>query len=135
MWKNEESETGQSLWYIYKFIKELRLSHFIDSKQLRFIENIGFYISDLVVYKIVVAVNPLTLKKSSKYNLPQQFNIHNDDFEHVKIKEPFKDTSKGKYILMYDLYKNEINVCQGEEELRFKSWMVSFEDYVLFFHI
>ena len=100
---------------IYEFIKELRLSHFIDSKQLRFIENIGFYIIDLVVYKIVVAVNPLTLKKSSKYNLPQQFNIHNDDFEHVKIKEPFKDTSKGKYILMYDLYKNEINVCQGEE--------------------
>ena len=34
---------------IYEFIKELRLSHFIDSKQLRFIENIGFYISDLVV--------------------------------------------------------------------------------------
>ena len=73
------------------------------------------------MYKIVVAVNPLKLKKSSKYNLPRQFNIHNDDFEHVKIKEPFKDTSKGKYILMYDLNKNEINVCQGEEELRFKS--------------
>ena len=100
---------------IYEFIQKLRLSHFIDSKQLRFIEFISFYINDLEVYKILVAVNPLTLKKSSKYSLPQQFNIHHDDFEHVKIKEPFKNTSKGKYILMYDLSKNEINVCQGEE--------------------
>ena len=96
---------------IYDFIKELRLSHFIDSKQLRFIENIGFYINDLVVYKIVVAVNPKTLKKSSKYNLPQQYNVHH--IKPVKIKEPFKNTSKGKYILMYD--KNEIFVCQGED--------------------
>ena len=103
----------EPVYDIYDFIKELRLSHFIDSKQLRFIENIGFYINDLIVYKIVVAVNPKILKKSSKYNLPQQYNVHHDDFKHVKIKEPFKNTSKGKYILMYN--KNEIFVCQGED--------------------
>ena len=49
-----------------------------------------------MVYKIAVVVNPLTLKKSSKYQLPQHYNFHYDDFEHVKIKEPFKDTSKGE---------------------------------------
>ena len=100
---------------IYEFIQKLRLSHFIDSKQLRFIQRIGFYINDLVVYKIAVVVNLLTLKKSSKYQLPQHYNFHYDDFEHVKIKEPFKDTSKGRYILMYEVPKNEIYVCQGED--------------------
>lgn len=58
-----------------------------------------------MVYKIAVVVNPLTLKKSSKYQLPQHYNFHYDDFEHVKIKEPFKDTSKGRYILMYEVPK------------------------------
>ena len=52
--ENRCSKPGKA-FDIYEFIKKLRLSHFIDSKQLRFIENIGFYISDLVVYKIVVA--------------------------------------------------------------------------------
>lgn len=53
---------------IYEFIQKLRLSHFIDSKQLRFIQRIGFYINDLVVYKIAVVVNPLTLKNRRNIN-------------------------------------------------------------------
>ena len=96
---------------IYDFIKELRLKHFIDSKQLRFIEFISFYIDDLMIYKILVAVNPKTLNKSKKYNLPQQYNVHY--IKPVKIKEPIENTSKGKYILIYDL--KEITVCKGEE--------------------
>lgn len=115
-WNNKNNliyccKNDRYLWIYPK----LRLSHFIDSKQLRFIQRIGFYINDLVVYKIAVVVNPLTLKKSSKYQLPQHYNFHYDDFEHVKIKEPFKDTSKGRYILMYEVPKNEIYVCQGED--------------------
>lgn len=101
--------------YIYDFIKDLRLNGLFTSKQLRFIEHIGIYINDLTVYKIVVVANPCSLKRSSKYGLPQQFNIHENDFKHIKISEPFDNTSKGKYILMYKPYNNDINVCQGED--------------------
>ena len=53
---------------IYEFIQKLRLSHFIDSKQLRFIQRIGFYINDLVVYFEVYRHIILKLELNSLYS-------------------------------------------------------------------
>ena len=72
--KKRNYVSGEAL-DIYEFIQKLRLSHFIDSKQLRFIQRIGFYINDLVVYKIAVVVNPLTLNTIVKFHILKLVNF------------------------------------------------------------
>ena len=52
---------------IFDFIKQLQLKKLFTISQYRFIENIFFYINDLVVYKFVISVNPKMLKKAKKF--------------------------------------------------------------------
>lgn len=99
---------------IFDFIKQLQLKGLFTISQYRFIENIFFYINDLVVYKFVISVNPKMLKKAKKYGLNQQYIIHINDFEHVKIKPPLQNINKGRYILMYNPNINEITITEGE---------------------
>ena len=100
---------------IFDFIKEMRLLIQFTSKQMRFIDNIYFYINDLIIYKYVVAVNPRLLKKAKRYGLNSEYIIHINDFEHKKIKEPLENTKKGRFILMYNPGLNEITIAQGED--------------------
>ena len=117
---------------IFDFIKQLQLKKLFTISQYRFIENIFFYINDLVVYKFVISVNPKMLKKAKKFGLNQPYIIHTNDFEHVKIKPPLNNSSseasedetfakqninqgKGAYILMYNPNINEITITEGEE--------------------
>jgi len=119
---------------IFDFIKQLQLKKLFTISQYRFIENIFFYINDLVVYKFVISVNPKMLKKAKKFGLNQPYIIHTNDFEHVKIKPPLNNSSfeaspglchetfakqninqgKGAYILMYNPNINEITITEGE---------------------
>ena len=110
---------------IFDFIKQLQLKKLFTISQYRFIENIFFYINDLVVYKFVISVNPKMLKKAKKIGLNQPYIIHTNDFEHVKIKpsrlfEPRTKSlnnssmSQGPYILMYNPNINEITITEGE---------------------
>ena len=78
---------------IFDFIKQLQLKKLFTISQYRFIENIFFYINDLVVYKFVISVNPKMLKKAKKFGLNQPYIIHTNDFEHVKIKPFLKNSS------------------------------------------
>ena len=78
---------------IFDFIKQLQLKKLFTISQYRFIENIFFYINDLVVYKFVISVNPKMLKKAKKFGLNQPYIIHTNDFEHVKIKPPLNNYS------------------------------------------
>ena len=103
---------------IFDFIKQLQLKKLFTISQYRFIENIFFYINDLVVYKFVISVNPKMLKKAKKFGLNQPYIIHTNDFEHVKIKPFLKNSSfdrSGAYILMYNPNINEITITEGEE--------------------
>ena len=102
---------------IFDFIKQLQLKKLFTISQYRFIENIFFYINDLVVYKFVISVNPKMLKKAKKFGLNQPYIIHTNDFEHVKIKPFLKNSSfdrSGAYILMYNPNINEITITEGE---------------------
>ena len=112
---------------IFDFIKQLQLKKLFTISQYRFIENIFFYVNDLVVYKFVISVNPKMLKKAKKFGLNQPYIIHTNDFEHVKIKPFLKNSSfdetfakqninqgKGAYILMYNPNINEITITEGE---------------------
>ena len=128
------SDAVQSTIDIFDFIKQLQLKKLFTISQYRFIENIFFYINDLVVYKFVISVNPKMLKKAKKFGLNQPYIIHTNDFEHVKIKPFLKNSSfeaspglchetfakqninqgKGAYILMYNPNINEITITEGE---------------------
>ena len=101
---------------IFDFIKQLQLKKLFTISQYRFIENIFFYINDLVVYKFVISVNPKMLKKAKKFGLNQPYIIHTNDFEHVKIKPFLQNINQGKgaYILMYNPNINEITITEGE---------------------
>ena len=111
------SDAVQSTIDIFDFIKQLQLKKLFTISQYRFIENIFFYINDLVVYKFVISVNPKMLKKAKKFGLNQPYIIHTNDFEHVKIKPPLNNINQGKgaYILMYNPNINEITITEGEE--------------------
>ena len=64
---------------IFDFIKQLQLKKLFTISQYRFIENIFFYINDLVVYKFVISVNPKMLKKEKKFGLNKPYIIHTND--------------------------------------------------------
>jgi len=98
---------------IYDLITELRNNKLFTIKQLSHVQSIGFYVSDLNVYKIVIAVYPNELKKAAKLGLKNQYNFFTKDFG--KIKEPLEGTAKGRYILLYKPYNKEIIVSEGEE--------------------
>ena len=99
---------------VYYYIDNYLKGNVYTIKQLRFIENIFIYVDDLTVYKVVIGVNPLTLNKSKKYGLHEQFIIY-DNVDRVLLKEDIKGTSKGKYMYQYKPYNREINVWLGEE--------------------
>ena len=98
---------------IYDFIKELKLNKVITIKQIPFIENVFFYIDDLVIYKYVIAVRPSMFKRAQRFGLNKLYDIH--DNVNVKIKEPLANTSQGRYILLWNPGSNDIVIAEGED--------------------
>lgn len=99
--------------YIFDYIKELKLNKTITTKQLPFIENIFFYVEDLMIYKYIISVRPELLKRANRVGLKLMYDIH--DNINVLIKEPLPNTSKGRFILMYDPGINNITITEGED--------------------
>ena len=99
---------------IYDFIKKLKLDKIITIKQLPFIENILFYIDDLIIYKYVVVVRPSMYRRAQRFGLNKLYNIYENI--HVKIKEPLENTSKGRFILLYNPSNNNIIIAEGEDK-------------------
>ena len=98
---------------IYDYIKELKLKKVFTIKQLPYIEYINFYIEDLVIYKFIIVTNTTTIKKAKKLGLKSLYDIHRDI--NIKIKPPLKNTSKGRFILMYNPNINDITIVDGED--------------------
>ena len=98
---------------VYDYIKELKLKKVFTIKQLSYIEHIVFYMEDLVIYKYIICAYATTLKKAKKLGLKSLYDIHKDI--NIKIKEPLANTSKGKFILIYNVANNEITVAEGED--------------------
>ena len=98
---------------IFDFIKHLKLSKKITTKQLPFIENINFYINNCVIYKYIIAVRPEMFKRAKRFGLESLFNVYCGI--NVKINEPIPNTSIGRFILMYNPGNCEITVADGED--------------------
>ena len=101
--------------YIKQFIKQLKLSKIITTKQLKFIENIFFYIEDLKVYKFIIAVKPEMFKRAKRFGLTSLYDVHYVD--QIRISEPLAKTSRGRFILIYNPGLNEVTVTEGEDSM------------------
>ena len=100
---------------IFDYIKQLKLSKIITTKQLKFIENIFFYIEDLKVYKFIIAVKPEMFKRAKRFGLTSLYDVHYVD--QIRISEPLANTSRGRFILIYNPGLNEVTVTEGEDSM------------------
>lgn len=101
---------------INEFITHLKTTKAFTSKQLVVIDFISIYINDGKVYKVIIAVNPLMMKKAKRLGIGIQYKtIFFDDIV-IDLNEMKKKCSKGKYIIMYNPNdkNNELNVYDGE---------------------
>ena len=48
---------------IHQFVKDMKLAKVFTQKQCLVIENLYIYFNDLKVYKVIIALNPLMMKK------------------------------------------------------------------------
>ena len=103
---------------ISEFIINLKITKAYTSKQARVIDFISIYVNDSKVYKVIIAVNPLMMKKAKKLGIDTQYKtIFFDDVD-IDLNELKKKCSKGKFIIMYypNDKNNELNVYEGEDD-------------------
>ena len=84
---------------LHEFINDLKLTKAFTQKQCIVIENIYVYFNDLKVYKVVIAINPLMMKKAKRLGFDSQYKTIFMDDVLIKVKE--FDVSKCKYIYSY----------------------------------
>lgn len=117
---------------LHEFVKDLKNAKAFTAKQCLVIENLYIYFRDLKVYKVIIAVNPLMLKKARKLGLNSQYStIYFDD---IPIRLPFGSAAKGlvpdltnsspsgrgtlcsaAYIALYNPNDGTCSVFNGEE--------------------
>ena len=103
---------------ISEFIINLKITKAYTSKQARVIDFISIYVNDSKVYKVIIVVNPLMMKKAKKLGIDTQYKtIFFDDVD-IDLNELKKKCSKGKFIIMYypNDKNNELNVYEGEDD-------------------
>ena len=104
---------------INEFITHLKTTKAFTSKQLVVIDFISIYINDGKVYKVIIAVNPLMMKKAKRLGIDVQYKTIFFDDVAIDLNKMKKKCSKGKYIIMY--YPNDKNndFCdyEGEDDL------------------
>jgi len=98
---------------VYDLIEQLRKDKVFTNKQLQHIENVFIYFNDLNVYKVILAVYPLELKKAKKAGLKQQYTIIERDFR--RIKEPCEGTKYGHFQLSYKPCNQTVYCYTGEQ--------------------
>ena len=103
---------------INEFITHLKITKAFTSKQLVVIDFISIYINDGKVYKVIIAVNPLMMKKAKRLGIDAQYKTIFFDDVAIDLNKMKKKCSKGKYIIMY--YPNDKNndfcVYEGEDD-------------------
>ena len=106
---------------IHEFVKDLKNAKLFTAKQCLVIENLYIYFRDLKVYKVIISVNPLMLKKAKKLGLNSQYIT--TYFDDVEISVPNLAVSKGSYIAIYNINDGTCSVFNGEdsEEQQIKS--------------
>ena len=71
-----------------EFITHLKLSKAYTSKQSVVIDFISIYVNDSKVYKIIIAVNPLMMKKAKKLGIDVQYKtIFFDDVSSICMRK------------------------------------------------
>lgn len=101
---------------LHEFVKDIKIAKVFTQKQTVVIENLYIYFEDLKVYKVVIAVNPLMMKKAKKLGLNSQYvTSFMDD---VKIRVDDLNVSKGRYIAIYDPNNADCSIYPGEESER-----------------
>ena len=98
---------------IHEFVKDLKSSKAFTAKQCLVIENLYIYFRDSKVYKVVIAVNPLMLKKAKKLGLNGPYIT--TYFDDIPISIPNLSLSNGSYIALYNLNDGTCSVFNGEE--------------------
>ena len=101
---------------ISEFITHLKLTKAFTSKQSVVIDFISIYVNDSKVYKTIIVVNPLMMKKAKKLGFDSQFKTIFFDDVSIDLNEMKKKCSKGKFIIMYytNGKNNELNIYDGE---------------------
>ena len=104
--------------YIHDFVKQLRLMKVFTSKQSVVIDNIFIYIEDLKVYKVVLQVNPLMMKKARRLGIKSEYQTTYFDVCPITLRFA-EDTThaldKGKYIAIYNVGTTSCSVYPGED--------------------
>ena len=95
------------------FISELKRIGLFKVKQSIVVEGINIYVNDCEVYKIMLHVNPAMMKKAKKLGLESEYIIHDMTGKGYKLLLDEK-CKKGKFIVMYDVGKNESYTYEGE---------------------
>ena len=98
---------------LHEFVKDLKSAKVFTTKQCLVIENLYIYFRDLKVYKVIIAVNPLMLKKAKKLGLNSQYIT--TYFDDTPISIPNLSLSNGSYIALYNLNDGTCSVFNGEE--------------------
>ena len=98
---------------VYGFIKEIKRIGLFKVKQSIVVEGINIYVNDGEVYKIMLHVNPAMMKKAKKLGLNSEYVIYDMKDKGYKLLMDEK-CKKGKFIVMYDVGKNESYTYDGE---------------------
>ena len=98
---------------IHEFVNDLNNAKVFTAKQCLVIENLYIYFRNLRVYKVIIAVNPLMLKKAKKLGLNGPYIT--TYFDDIPISVPNLAVSKGSYIALYNVNNGTCSVFSGEE--------------------
>ena len=104
---------------INEFITHLKTTKAFTSKQSVVIDFISIYVNESKVYKVVIAVNPLMMKKAKRLGIDVQYKTIFFDDVAIDLNALKKKCSKGKYIIMYypNAKNNDFGVYEGEDDL------------------
>ena len=110
------SQDSKSAW---DYVRELRIRGVFKNKQRKFLSHIAIYINKLHVYKVDVFANS-DKKNGKRYGVTNQVVLHTPlnnprkiSFPVLKNELPGSDI--GNKIIIYDLFKDDLLVYEGEE--------------------
>lgn len=99
---------------LHEFLDQLKMMGIYRVKMSGYVDTINIYVKDQMAYKVMLHLNPDTLKKAKKkVGLDQEYVIHS--LKHNQYKICMEDKFKqGNYIIIWDLHKGTFNVYEGE---------------------
>ena len=98
---------------LHEFVNDLKNAKVFTAKQSLVIENLYIYFRNMRVYKVIIAVNPLMLKKAKKLGLNGPYIT--TYFDDIPISVPDLKNSPDSYIALYNVNNGTCSVFSGEE--------------------